>query len=63
MVRFFYLQGKVVAMETYGMIMKKFYQKYMLVLSYYPPEWGLRQNINMSILLTFVSQIILMSFT
>lgn len=37
---------KLVTIETYGI--KKFDQKYMLVLFYYPPEWGLLQNIKMS---------------
>ena len=35
------------------MITKKFYQKYLLVLFSYPPEWVLRQYKNMSNFLIF----------
>ena len=35
------------------MIAKTFYQKYVLLLFYYPPEWDLRQYINMSKFLIF----------
>ena len=35
------------------MIMKKFYQKYLIVLFYYPPERVLRQYNNMSNFLIF----------
>ena len=35
-------------METYDIIIIKFYQKSLLVSFYYPPEWLLRQYINMS---------------
>ena len=43
--RILFWTGKFVAMETYDMIMKKFYQKYLLLVFYYPPEWVLRQYI------------------
>ena len=35
------------------MITKKFYQKYLLVVFNYPPEWVLRQYMNMSNFLIF----------
>ena len=40
-------------METYDMISKKFYQKYLLVLFYYPPEWVLGKYMDMSNFLIF----------
>ena len=40
-------------METYDMITKKFYQKYLLVLFNYPSDWVLRQYLNMSNFLIF----------
>ena len=40
-------------METYGMVTKKYYQKYLLVLFYHPLEWVLRQYTNMSNFLIF----------
>ena len=40
-------------METYGIITKMLYKKYLQVLFYYPPEWVLRQYISVSFFLIF----------